>query len=814
MEYWVFSGGHRRGEHGRVAEGTPAPGGFGIGSHIAGYRLDEPIGRGGMAVVYRAYDSRLERRVALKILAPELARDQEFQQRFIRESRAAAAVDHPNIIPIFEAGEAKGVLFIAMRFVDGRDVQTLIEQQGRLPADRVCTIVTQVAAALDSAHAHGLVHRDVKPANMLRDAASVGDRSGNVYLSDHVYLSDFGLSKQSLSSTGLTSKGHFLGTLNYVSPEQIEGRPVDGRADQYALACSAFEMLCGEPPFKRDETLATMWAQMSAAPPALTSRCPSLPAAVDEVMAKALAKNPDDRYASCLEFATALRRACGLEPAPAAPPVTPGRSPTQAVSAADLASASAASEAPPPAPAAGQAAPPPVPVTGQAPPKPPGPAPVAASAGPPTQAVRLPGDGTTTPEAPPGQPSGYPPGGGGRRRRRAWPAILAAAVVAVAAAGAYLALGRGGGGGSHPAATLLPPGCATKVAKAAALPESKVPTHLVHVGGNPFDVAAAANGFGFVSLGDSGLAVMDTTRPVPRLRDTVPVNGAQGMAITPNQKYLLVTTSTGLTVFRVADLERGGTAPAGSLAVPRARHPVEVTSSPDSKFAFVTVQDSNEVAVFDLAHALSAGFGPSALVGTIPMKGKDPVGIAASTDGKYLYVASGLDNPASTSAGGTLTVLGMRKAEKNPKNSVLHTLNAGCGPARVLAAPDGKHVWVTVGGSNALLAYSASKLASGDARHALLAKITVGYLPLGLALVAGGQRIVLANSDRDHVPGGVSNLAVVNVPKALAGRPAVVGVIKSGKTPRQFALERSGKILLVTNTDSGQLQSVNLAHLP
>ena len=170
-----------------------ASGEFQVGSQVAGYRLAEQIGRGGMAVVYRAHDSRLDRHVALKIMAPGLAQDDAFRQRFIRESRAAAAVDHPNIIPVFEAGEASGVLFIAMRFVQGRDVRTLLDVTGPLPPARATEIISQVASALDAAHAHGLVHRDVKPANMLLDESVGGDRH------EHVYLSDFGLSKQSLS---------------------------------------------------------------------------------------------------------------------------------------------------------------------------------------------------------------------------------------------------------------------------------------------------------------------------------------------------------------------------------------------------------------------------------------------------------------------------------------------------------------------------------------------------------------------------------------------------------------------------------------
>ena len=274
------------------------------GSQIAYYQLAEEIGRGGMAVVYRARDARLDRWVALKVLSPEFARDEAFRQRFIRESRTAAAVDHPNIIPIFDAGEADGVLFIAMRYVAGQDVHSLLHRAGPLPAPRALGIITQVAAALDAAHACGLVHRDVKPANMLLGGTAENSTG------DHVYLSDFGISKAVHATSSLTLTGQVLGTLNYLAPEQVEGRTVDGRADGYALACAAFEMLAGTPPFRRDENLAVMWAQVSAPPPPLTEHRPDLPPAVDRVMARALAKAPDARYQTCLAFATALREAC------------------------------------------------------------------------------------------------------------------------------------------------------------------------------------------------------------------------------------------------------------------------------------------------------------------------------------------------------------------------------------------------------------------------------------------------------------------------------------------------------------------------
>jgi WD40 repeat protein len=289
---------------GEEISGAGSFAGLPAGSRITGYRLDEQIGQGGMAVVFRALDERLGRVVALKVLAPALAADEAFRQRFIRESRSAAAVDHPHVIPVFEAGEADGVLFIAMRYVPGGDVGTLVRREGPLPAARAGGIISAVASALDAAHAAGLVHRDVKPGNMLIDV-----RPGQP---DHVYLSDFGLTRGTRSSTGLTSTGYFLGTLDYCAPEQIQGVSADARTDEYALACAAFVLLSGEPPFARDEGTAVMYAQLSEPPPRLSERRSGLPAAADGVLARALAKAPGDRYPSCGEFARALRLALGL----------------------------------------------------------------------------------------------------------------------------------------------------------------------------------------------------------------------------------------------------------------------------------------------------------------------------------------------------------------------------------------------------------------------------------------------------------------------------------------------------------------------
>ena len=277
---------------------------FGPGSRIGKYVLDQQIGRGGMAVVFRARDNQLDRMVALKIMAPAVASDAEFRQRFIRESKAAAAVDDPHIIPVFEAGDSAGVLFIAMRYVAGGDVRSVLAREGPLSVDQTSAILASVASALDAAHAAGLVHRDVKPGNMLMDV-----RKGRP---DHVYLADFGLTKAASGAVTLTSTGRFLGTADYAAPEQIAGRPLDGQADQYALACAAVEMLTGQTPFPLENVMAVLFAHRSEPPPRLSARRQGLPAELDAVLGRALAKSPSDRYRSCGDFAAAFQGAVGV----------------------------------------------------------------------------------------------------------------------------------------------------------------------------------------------------------------------------------------------------------------------------------------------------------------------------------------------------------------------------------------------------------------------------------------------------------------------------------------------------------------------
>jgi protein kinase-like protein len=329
-----------------------------IGSELAGYRIEVPIGRGGMGVVYRAEQLRLGRKVALKLLAPELAENQGFRARFEHESRLAAALDHPNIVPLFEAGEADGLLFISMRYVEGTDLRALVSKHGRLEPERALAIAAQVASALDAAHMRGLVHRDVKPGNILiAEGAAPG-------VPEHCYLTDFGLTKDTSSPVELTATGTFVGTIDYIAPEQIEGAKPDGRGDQYALACVLFECLTGHPPFPRDEEISVMWAHLQDEPPTVTADCPQLPPAIDAVIAQALSKAPQARYATCSAMVAAARAALLPEAPVVAPaattrehasPVAPPPAGATRVNAANAAPALAAAAAP-----AGAAAAPPL----------------------------------------------------------------------------------------------------------------------------------------------------------------------------------------------------------------------------------------------------------------------------------------------------------------------------------------------------------------------------------------------------------------------------------------------------------------------
>jgi predicted Ser/Thr protein kinase len=271
-----------------------------IGTDFLGYRIEELIGRGGMGVVFRAYDLRLKRPVALKLVAPSLARDDRFRERFARESELVMSLEHPNVVPIYDAGDVDGRVYLAMRLVDGIDLRSLLRSEGALEPARAIAICAQLAAALDAAHARGLVHRDVKPSNVLLDG------------SEHVYLADFGLTRHLDDDEGVAGEGSSIGTPAYLAPEQLERAPIDCSADVYSLGCVLYECLTGEPVFPRSSRLAVAWAQLEEEPPKPSRQRVELPEAIDAVVERALAKEPEQRYPSCGALVAAAGQALGL----------------------------------------------------------------------------------------------------------------------------------------------------------------------------------------------------------------------------------------------------------------------------------------------------------------------------------------------------------------------------------------------------------------------------------------------------------------------------------------------------------------------
>ena len=270
------------------------------GSQFGVYRVESVAGQGGMGVVYRATQIGLDRLVALKVITPEFAHDEEFRARFQRESKLAASIEHPNVIPVYEAGELDGTLFLAMRFVDGTDLKTLLTREGRLEPLRAARFVAQIANALDAAHAAGLVHRDVKPANALLASQ------------DHVYLTDFGLTKRAASGSAMTKTGQMVGTVDYVAPEQVEGGSVDARTDVYSLACVYYHLLTGQVPFDKPTEMAKLYAHVHENPPRASDVVPGIPGAVDDVIWRGMAKEQTKRYLSAGDLGRAATAAAEL----------------------------------------------------------------------------------------------------------------------------------------------------------------------------------------------------------------------------------------------------------------------------------------------------------------------------------------------------------------------------------------------------------------------------------------------------------------------------------------------------------------------
>ena len=535
-----------------------------VGQDFAGYRLRAVLGRGGMSVVFEAENARLGNTIALKVLAPELSTDDAFRARFLKESRLAASLNHPNVIPIYDTGPCEDLLYIAMRYVAGSDLRTVLNARERISPGQALLLIGQAGRALDAAHRLGLVHRDVKPANVLIERGADGDP-------DHIYVADFGLTKHTLSRSGLTATGQLLGTIDYIAPEQIQGKDVDGRADIYSLGCVLYECLTGRVPFVKDLDAAVIWAHVEEPPTPPSAIRPELPAAIDEVILCALAKDPNDRYQTCREFVAAANAA--LEQAPQ----TSAASDVDIVGPPTVLSASSVSEPTPPGP--------PTVLSGPSVHEP-------ASLGPPAAgtasgtpsgnggshevppAARQPGSeptpGTTgsdhepvlardaDPPPPPRQQPPPPPGqhdrgGPGARRRRPWYAAVLVVLVGGAAAG-----------------VLLTSSSSTKTGEVSQSALAQVPTNHVTGAG---DATVRLNGnVATVTVTTNGLDNNDSLVHAMHIHAGGKGECPPASAARPHNGHLTISTTDGIIYYGppvLALTTSGDTGPANILAFPR-----------------------------------------------------------------------------------------------------------------------------------------------------------------------------------------------------------------------------------------------------
>jgi DNA-binding beta-propeller fold protein YncE len=684
-----------------------------IGSILGGYRIEGVAGEGGMGRVYRATQLGLNRQVALKVIVPELAYDPDFRARFQRESELSASIDHPNVIPVYEAGDADGRLFIAMRWVEGTDLRSLIVGEGKLDPNRIVAIVEQVAAALDAAHAGGLVHRDVKPANVMLTSTHGGE---------HVYLTDFGLTKRAGLGTALTKTGAFVGTPDYMAPEQIRGDRADARADVYALGCLLFHALTGRPPYDRDTEVAKMYAQLHDPPPTLTDSVPGSPAALDAVIARALAKDAGGRYPSAGDLARAARAALtGTLPAQPERSLATGLAAPGAKTPPTTAEAAPAPATPPPT-----AAPEPAPVT---PPRTAASPPPAAAAPPPAAA------------APPPGPPPRPPA----TRRGPLPFVLGGVLVLaaiggiLAAAGVFSGGSGGGSGGFHDTAgtepqSKEPPGLPPS--KVATIPAGDGPDGVavagktvfvsnsvgnaltridakanapigdpIPVGRNP-DEVVAASGVVWIANTDDGTV----TRLEGDAKDEIPVGaGPEGLSL--GDQFLWVANGDSDNVSRI---DPASGTPVGS--------PIGVQNKPigifaGERFVWVTNSFSESVSRIDPTSGQ--------VVGTTQGVGKNIRSVTEAFG--FVWVSSAIDD-------GTVVRL-------DPANGKIvgRPIQVGKRPKEMAAA--GGFLWVVEERSNAVI-----RIDPKTAR-VVGAPIRVGTTPVGLTFGAGSLWVTNNGSD-------------------------------------------------------------------
>ncbi len=687
------------------------------GDELAGHRVESFVARGGMAVVYRARDVALGRPVALKLIAPELAMNEKFRLRFIRESALAAAIDHPNIVPIYRAGEDDGRLYIAMRFVDGEDLGTMLEREGALPIDQLLALFTQIASALDAAHSAGLVHRDVKPGNVLLTGRA-GDLSTR-----HVYLTDFGLTKRSSSLTELTTVGQFLGTIQYVAPEQIAGGTVGSTADVYSLGCMLYQALTGDPPFLAEHDAAILWAHMAGPIPSVSGRRPDLPPAVDDVLARAMAKEPTDRPPTCLSLMAELRAALA------------GRAPAHGGVRVERPDPGDAGPEPHAAPStnlrralADQTAP--------------------AVTGPAHAAPR------TRPPSPPRLTRSA------RRRRLVIGTLLVTSLVITFGGAAiwHVIANR------HMLRTAaFPRPGASAVRLSASLP-APVVRGTIRVGNGPRGAAVSPDGrrLYIADNADNTVSVIDTA--TNRVIATTPLSAPpQYVAIAPNGRRAYVTTyndadgtGSAVHVMNTATNTVVATIPVGinpyaAAVTPDGQHlyvpnhgsqdlsvintrtnsvttlivvppnPHWVAFTPDSRRAYVADHESNLVSVVDTAS--------NTVIAKIPV-GRSPHSVALSPNGREAFVT---DYDAKS-----VSVI------DTTSDTVTATIAVGANPQCVAVAPDGRHAYVTNNGSDSLSVID-------TANNHVTATVPVGPSPWVVAVAPDGRHAYVTNNGSNTV---------------------------------------------------------------
>jgi YVTN family beta-propeller protein len=762
-----------------------------VGEEFAGYRLVSVLGRGGMSIVFQAENPRLGNVIALKVLDPSLAGDDIFRTRFLEESRIAASMNHPNVIPIHDMGASDGLLYIAMRYVTGTDLRQMLKKRGRLPAETAVFLLEQAARALDAAHRRGLVHRDVKPGNLLVERGNAGSDP------EHVYLADFGITKQLGARTGLTSSGQFLGTIDYVAPEQIRGISVLGMADQYSLGCVLYECLTGRVPFEKDLDAAIIWAHVEESPTLPTVLRPDLPPAIDDVFARVLAKDPGDRYESCKDFMTAAREALGTI---ADPPPPSGSLPIRLPS-----SGPAPFPAEPGAYLGVQYSPQPASYQGVQYGSQPEPYPPTELAHEPADAYQAdayqaptanwPSIAATPPLPPAGQP--VPPGPPGppgrnrhsRRRGRGW--LVAAAALALVAGGAAagVTMALTGGHGS-PAAG----GATTPMA------------------GMSMNSAATSTGAAGTPSGAPSVAV-------PTVAGKIQVGQTPSyVQVAPNGKFAYIANPAAgtITVFSTAnDLV------SGSVKIPQGP-PQFVSFSPDSRTAYVSVYNTRGsvhlIAFIDTA--------TRTVTSTVPVDNFTPGPSATSPDGRYLYVPN--HNTAMSganenvvdvidTAGGKL--IGKIAVPANPHwiafdkngrfyttdhmsatvtvlnaqtNGIIGEIQVGETPHSEAISPDGSRLAVTSFDGNKVFMVN-------TATDKMIAQIPVGRNPLDIAYSPDGRYLFTTNNEDN----------TVTVISTAGNR--VIAEVPTGKAPTSISVLPSGRQAYVTDEGDGTIEILNIA---